>query len=135
MKKLVVFLFTLCIFSCSIDDDNETAYNVFLPIEEATVPVEFERGEVYDIFVSYLRPTTCHAYNDIYYVKEGNERLVAVMATVFEGSFECEELDDILEASFSFKAGEEESYVFKFWQGEDDNGEDKYLIIEVPVVD
>lgn len=135
MKKLVVFLITLSIFSCNVDDDYETAYNVFLPVEEAIVPDEFERGEVYEIFVSYLRPTTCHAYNDMYYRIDGNERLVAVMATVFEGSFECEELDDILEASFNFKAGDEDSYVFKFWQGVDANGDDEYLIIEVPVVD
>lgn len=135
MRKLVVFLFTLFVFSCSVDDNNENIYNVLLPIEDAIVPTEFERGEVYDIYVEYFRPTSCHAYNDIYFVREGNERHIAVLATVFEGDFDCVELNDLLDASFKFKAGDEDSYVFKFWQGEDDNGDDQYLIIEVPVVD
>lgn len=135
MRKLVVFLFTLFIFSCNIDDNNEYAYNEFLPIEEAILPDEFERGEVYEIVLSYLRPTTCHAYNDIYYLIDGNERMVAVVGTVFEGSFACEPLDAILETSFNFKVGDEDSYLFKFWQGEDDNGDSQYLIVEVPVAD
>lgn len=135
MKKLVVLFLTFIVFACSTDDDFETTYFELLPIEEAVVPTEFERGEVYDILVKYLRPTSCHAYNDIYFVREGNERHIAVMATVFEGSFDCVELDDLLDATFKFRAGDEDSYVFKFWQGEDDNGDDQYLIIEVPVID
>ncbi|WP_250433700.1 hypothetical protein [Hanstruepera flava] len=135
MRKLVVLLFSLFVLSCSVDDGNERIYNVILPVEEAVVPTEFERGEVYDIYLKYLRPTSCYAYNDVYYVREGNERMVAVVNTVFEGDYECVDVNELLDASFSFKAGEEDSYVFKFWQGEDDNGDSQYLIIEVPVVD
>ncbi|WP_223032270.1 hypothetical protein [Hanstruepera marina] len=135
MRKLVVLLFSLFALSCSIDDDNERVYNVILPVEDAVVPTEFERGEVYDIYLKYFRPTSCYAYNDVYYVREGNERMVAVVNTVFEGDYECVEVNELLDTQFSFKAGEEDSYVFKFWQGEDDNGDSQYLIIEVPVVD
>lgn len=135
MRKLVVLILTLFVFACSTDDDYETTYFELLPIEDAIVPIEFERGEVYEILVQYIRPSTCHAYNDIYFERLGNERKVAVMSTVFQGSFDCTELTDVLDASFEFKAGDEDSYVFKFWQGEDDNGDDQYLIIEVPVVD
>jgi len=134
MRKLVVFLFTLVIVSCTADD-YESTYTELLPIENAIVTVEFERGEVYDIIVSYIRPSSCHAFNDMYFDGEENEWLVAVMATVFQGSYECDEIDALTEASFPFKAGEADSYIFKFWQGVDDDGDDQYLVIEVPVVD
>ena len=135
MKKLVVLFLTFIVFACSTDDDFETTYFELLPIEEAVVPTEFERGEVYDILVKYLRPTSCHGFNDIYYMSESNERTVAVVATFFQGNYTCTDIDALTEASFRFKATTEDSYIFKFWQGEDENGEDQYMIVEVPVID
>lgn len=135
MNKLLVCLFAFIILSCSVGDDTDTTYFEVLPVETATVPDEFVRGETHEIRMTYIRPTTCHAYNDIYYVPEANERSVAIVTTVFSGNGNCVSSGDELEASFEFKATTEDSYVFKFWQGEDENGEDQFLIIEVPVVD
>jgi hypothetical protein len=50
------------------------------------------------------------------------------------GQGKCIETDDLLEVSFDFFVGQEESYVFKFWQGENENGDNQCLIVEVPVV-
>lgn len=135
MRKLVVFLLTLFVFSCSVDDNNDVTHFELLPVEDALVPNEFERGETYEITVYYIRPSSCHAYNDIYYIRESNERTVAVMTTVYQNTNGCETISDELDATFEFRAGNLDSYIFKFWQGEDDNGEDQYLIIEVPVID
>lgn len=127
-------MLAVCTLSCSVGDDSDNSYNELLPVEEALVPTEFERGETYDINITYIRPTTCHAFNDIYYVSESNERTIAVVATVFQNN-NCSGSETLTEASFSFKATTEDLYIFKFWQGEDENGEDQYLIVEVPVVD
>ena len=135
MKKLLFSLFALIIFSCSLDNETNQSYLEMLPIESATVPQEFVRGETYEITMTYFRPTTCHAFNDIYYARDANTRTVAIVTTVFANN-NCEELEeDLLERSFNFKATNEDSYIFKFWQGKNDNGEDQYLIIEVPVFD
>lgn len=135
MKRLVVFCLTLMLFaSCSVDDDSTSFSFEVLPVESVDIPDEFELGETYPITVSYLRPSTCHGFKEFYYLKENNERTVAPITYVFDNN-DCETLEDnLVEATFNFIVTSNGSYIFKFWQGEDTDGETQYLIIEVPVV-
>lgn len=135
MKKLFVFFIIAVLSSCNNDDASFNDYQELLPVESAMVPEEFELGQTYEITIFYLRPSNCHAFNDIYYRKYQNERTVAVVSTVFQSNGNCTSLEDAeLEASFNFKATELGSYIFKFWKGKDENGEDTYLTVEVPVI-
>jgi len=138
MKKLFLLCFTLLTFlSCSIDDvNNDINYNFeFIAIEDVIIPSTFVQGETYDITVSYYRPSTCHAFHDFYYLKDGATRTIAVINAV-NNSLNCEDIEDeLVEVSFQFIAVYNQVYVFKFWQGEDENGNDVYLIYEVPIVD
>ena len=54
---------------------------------------------------------------------------------LYEGSsYGCETLDyPDYDVSFDFKPTQIGTYTFKFWQGDDDNGEGQYLIIDVEV--
>ena len=135
MKKLLVLLIGLTIFSCNSADDSLDDYQEAMPIESVTLPQEFIVNEEYDITLTYLRPTTCHAFNDILYQKLNNERTIHVIGTVFQNNGNCTELNTELEASFNFKPTLAGTYTFKFWQGIDDNEEDIYLIEEITVVD
>ncbi|WP_344727173.1 hypothetical protein [Corallibacter vietnamensis] len=136
MKRLLILLFTLAtLFSCSVGDDSPNTYMEILPVESASLPDEFERGEVYEISLTYLRVSNCHTFSDIYYTKEANKRTVAIVSTVFVNNENCISNNDELETSFNFEVTNSDSYIFKFWQGEDEYGEDQYLIVEVPVVD
>jgi hypothetical protein len=136
MKRIVVvcFIFMLLI-SCSLDDD-ATGYSFeVLPVESVNIPNEFQLGEIYPITVSYFRPSTCHAFKEFYYLKENNEQTVAPITFVIDRN-DCEIIEDeLVEASFNFKVTSYGSYIFKFWQGDDTNGEAQYLTIEVPVID
>ena len=136
MKKLIVLCFVLLtVFSCSLDNDEQTEFHYeILPVENVQIPQEFMLGETYTITLSYYKPTGCHVFNDIYYKSELNERTVAVINTVYEGQ-NCSQDPTLEEASFNFMVNSNGSYVFKFWQGEDDNGEDLYYIVEVPVAE
>ena len=136
MKNLFVLCLTLMLFaSCSIDDDGTSFSFEILPVESVDIPEEFELGETYPITVSYFRPTTCHDFKEFYYLKENNERTVAPITYVFDNN-DCEILDDnLVEATFNFKVTSNGSYIFKFWQGEDADGETQYLTIEVAVVE
>ena len=138
MKKLLICLFAILIFSCSLDDDTPITHVEILPVESAILPDEFILGQVYEITLTYLRPSTCHAFRDIYYEPYLNERTVAIVTTVFDSNTNCEEISTELETSFNFKATNTGSYIFKFWQGEntvDALSEGTYLTIEVPVVE
>ena len=135
MRNLLFSFFALFIFSCSLSDDTNENYFEILPIESVIIPEEFELNEVYEITLNYLRPTDCYAFNDIYYLRENNERTVAIIAEVFSNNGFCEEINTELERTFNFQATSTGSYIFKFWQGEDVDGEDQYLIVEVQVIE
>ncbi|MDU8884603.1 hypothetical protein RXV94_00425 [Yeosuana sp. MJ-SS3] len=138
MKKLVFLcLISILAVSCSVGDNDSgnNYYFEFLPIETADVPDTMVLNETYQINVTYYRPTICHSFNDFYFQKNGNERTVAVINRVIE-SDNCEDLaDDLVEVSFNFVCLYSGSYVFKFWQGLDDNDNDLYYEVEVPVVE
>jgi len=135
MKKILFILLTFVLYSCSISDDSLNTHYEILPVESAVVPEEFVLNEIYPIELTYLRPSTCHAFNNIYYVAESNERTVAIVTKVFNSNSNCEEISTELEASFNFQPTEIGSYIFKFWQGTNDADEDLFLTIEVPVIE
>ncbi|GAA4967164.1 hypothetical protein [Algibacter aquimarinus] len=135
MKRLIVICLTLVLFaSCSVDEGTNYSFEV-LTVDSVDIPSEFEIGQTYPITVSYFRPSTCHTFKEFYYLKENNIRTVAPINIVFEEN-NCSDLEDVLvEETFNFIVTSNGSYIFKFWQGEDIDGEDQYLTIEVPVVD
>lgn len=137
MKKNLLFCLTLIFFSsCSLNNDN-TGFSVeVLAVNSVDIPEAFELGETYPITISYLKPTSCHAFKEFYYLKENNERTVAPINYFFQNN-NCENLekDNLTESTFNFKVTSNGSYVFKFWQGKDTNGESQFLIIEVPVIE
>jgi len=135
MKKLLYLsVFMLTLFSCSIDDDGPNYTFEILPIESVSMPSEFVLGETYEITVSYFKPSSCYVFNDFYYVSELNQRTIAVIASVYSGP-NCEIYEnELVDVSFNFMVNNNGTYVFRFWQGQDENGTDTYYIVEVPVV-
>lgn len=138
MKKLLFICIAILTFwSCSVDDDRSdyNYYFEFLPIEEVVIPEAFELDSTYQIEVSYYRPSNCHTFHDFYYVAEENERTVAVI-NIADDYSDCEELEDeLIDVSFNFIAVYDQTYVFKFWQGENEAGEDIYLTYEIPIAE
>lgn len=137
MKRFFIFcLMITTIFSCSLGDDDYIEYNFeFLPIESVEIPSSFTLGETYEIGVSYYRPSTCHYFHDFYFLAEGFERTIAIIDIVYNND-DCNALtDQLVERTFTFHVSYDQTYVFKFWQGEDENGEDVYLTYEIPVVE
>lgn len=138
MKKILVLgVIIAAVFSCSTDDSSDTNfYFEILPIESAIVHDEVEFGRTYTIEYSYFRPSNCHNFSDLYYLAEGNTRVVAVVNSVLDSDVDCTPLtNELVEKSFNFFVRQETgSYTFKFWQGEDENGEDIYLVYQVFVV-
>jgi hypothetical protein len=136
MKRFLFFGLVIATFwSCSdANSINDGLLLEILPIESASLPDEMIIGETYSINYSYFRPSTCHGFNDLYYLVEDNIRTVAVINTVINDS-SCQGLsNELIERSFSFFVQNNySSIVFKFWQGKDENEQDTYLIFEVPI--
>lgn len=135
MKKLISLFAILFLFNACTPDDGDS-YNLELrPIISVDIPTEFTLGQTYPITVHYSSPTSCHFFNQLYYEKDLNVRTIAVESAVLQ-SGNCHELtgtDAIADYTFNFYVTSNGSYIFKFYQGKDENGENIFLEYEVPV--
>ncbi len=142
MKKLLVYLLVLPTFAllqgCDFDDDNYTPiYFQTLETLEAVFPESFELGQVYRIDVTMARPSNCHFFEGFDFYRTGStttERTIFPIASVL-GRNDCMELtEETTTAFFNFEVLYTGTYVFKLYTGTDENGDDQFLIYEVPVV-
>jgi hypothetical protein len=133
VKRIFFVIFSFIIFVSCSNDDGPTYHYELLAIEEVILPENFEYGKIYEVSLKYIQPDDCYISSDVLYEYDNDIRNVAVISTVLDDKncFPSEFEDDI---SFKVQALQEETYIFKFWQGEDDNGEPIYLVKEVPVL-
>ena len=139
MKKFALVLVIMLSWSCSVDEGPENDFSFeIVPILSVELPDTLVPDQMNSISYTYKLQTTCHSFNDLYYVENGNERTLAVVNLVTTQNAigdACEDLINSIderEVDVFVPAGFE-SVVFNFWQGEDTSGEDIYLTLEVPV--
>ena len=137
MKK--TFLLILCciaitITSCSLNDDSVEFNFVPLQIVDAEFPESFTLNETYNIKITYIIPNNCVAFEgfDISNIDITSRNIVAI------GSERVDEVCNLVaieaEGSLDFICLYEGTYFFRMWTGEDENGEQQYIELEVPVV-
>ena len=143
MKKLAFLMLGLVLVftSCDVDDDGPKSITYFAKVTEVDLPEYFEKGETYDIDVTYLLPTACHQKAGIYVQRGGEtaekyrEIYIVGVANADADLVECNLEDDDLEEldDFDFLVDRDEPYTFFLWQGLDDDDKDIYTEIVVPV--
>ncbi|MFY7987953.1 MAG: hypothetical protein ACOVNP_03655 [Flavobacterium sp.] len=132
MKKLILLVSILFLFnSCQLDENNFSVE--ILPVHNVEIPSEFVLGEVYQITMEYYRPSNCHSPYGVYYEKDLNVRTCAVQNLVEERG-NCAPVQNILvRETFNFHVTNTGNYIFKFWTGTDDNGDDTFITYDIPV--
>lgn len=131
--SLLLCVVFLGLSSCKLEDDRVNFRFVPLQILSADLPESFELNETYEIRVTYLRPSACVFFEGFDITKEGvTTRNVVAIGTDFYDEV-CTLATEELEASFNFICLYDEPYLFRFWTGEDENGNQQYLEVEVPV--
>lgn len=137
MKKFFfIFLFigaTLSVISCD-KDDAPNFHFVPLRIVSAELPEFFTLNQTYSIRVTYNRPDACTSFGGFdVSQKDISTRNVVVIGTKRYDQEACTQV--IIEESniFNFKVVHNETYVFRFWQGEDAEGNHEYFEVLVPV--
>ncbi|MHA7942522.1 hypothetical protein ACJOV8_005585 [Formosa sp. 3Alg 14/1] len=149
MKKLLLlFVATLTLASCDTNDDYSSNFTYgVIPTESADIPDDMEVGKIYRITVDYIRPTDCYSFYTLDYrrstedIEDANGELidtqvrtVAVINRIFTEE-ECEELDETTQVYFDFEPITAGPYVFRFWTGEDEDGEGIFLEYETEVLE
>lgn len=140
MKRLYVLLcagiVAVISVSCSLDDDQTNFKYTTLKTVSANLPDTFELGRVYKIDVKMLRPDEC-TFSETFDVSRDftdstNIRTVAAIGIVLDQE-DCTAVNDSIQNSFQFEVIYTKPYLFKFYTGDDENGEAEFLEIEVPV--
>jgi len=132
---ILIVAFSVTLSSCSDDDDYHDYHLEYIGAKSVEVPDEFIHGQTYRINVTIELPNSCYFfYNQYDYFYEGTSRLIYPIAHVDDG-VPC--TLNITETTFSIPVQvlQKEPYIFKFYQGEDEDGQDMFLTIEVPVVE
>lgn len=134
MKNLVLLVAVLIFTGCSVDNDTRTTFTYELvPTVAVQIPDTLVYQNTYNFEITFERPTQCHFFEGFNYEKDGNTRLIGVINGIFDNP-ECEPLDTVTAvANLNFIAERNDFYIFKFWQGENENGEPIFLTKEVPV--
>ncbi|WP_339622733.1 hypothetical protein [uncultured Winogradskyella sp.] len=136
MKKYVLLaILSIAMFtSCSVDGDSSPSFSLeVLPIESVEMPEQFTHGETHEILITYVAPNSCYQFNDFLYEIEGHVRTVAIVNTVYNNP-DCIAQPEVVTVSLDFPVTGTETYIFKFYQGEDAQGVDQYYLVEVPVI-
>lgn len=132
MKRIFFVLFTIVIVTSCSNDDGSTYHYELLPVADAIVPEKFEFGKIYNIEVKYIQPDDCYIYSEVLYEYDHNDRNIAVISTVLDDKV-CSPVEIENQMSFKVHALQSDTYKFRFWQGDDDDGNPIYLIKEVSV--
>ena len=139
MKKSIflslVLAITLTLSSC-VKDDEPNFHFVPLQIQSADLPDSFSLNETYQIDVTYTIPDGCTGFSG-FDVTSGNDtttRNVVVIGTTRTDQDACTQATQEATGTFNFRVVYSDTYLFRFWQGEDEEGNQQYLEIEVPVM-
>jgi len=132
---IMIVALSVSVSSCNDDDDNYHDYHLeYVSVISAELPDEFIYGSTYRINVTIELPNSCYYYYNQYdYFYEGTSRLIYPIVHVDDDDT-C--TPNITETTFSIpvQALQFEPYIFKFYQGEDADGQDIFYTVEVPVV-
>lgn len=137
MKRLYFISFVTALamtfISCDLGDDGENFHYEALEVTNVELPESFHLYDVYDIKVTMRRPDDCTIFDGFNVSKEAlTTRNVAPIGIVFERN-NCSVLDQEIEDSFKFEVIYDEPYLFRFYNGNDANGDAQFIEVEVPV--
>lgn len=137
MKKLVsVLLTTAFIFgmlSCENDDNGINVEFQKLQIVEAELPESFDFGNTYEIQVTFVRPDGCTYFQgfDVYPTDTTVREVVAVGARYADQAC-TQEIVEVTDR-FLFKVIHDQTYTFRFYTGDDAEGNPEFIETQVPV--
>ncbi|WP_339652860.1 hypothetical protein [uncultured Maribacter sp.] len=134
-KRLVLLAVFIAFISngCSIEDDDANFHFTTLEIVGAELPESFDYNKTYEILVNYIKPDSCTNYEGFDVVKDSlTVRNVVAIGSV-RTDIDCTVQSIEQTASFNFKVIYTDPYTFKFYTGDNSEGEAEYLEVVVPV--
>ena len=135
MKRLkVLMLIALFISqSCSLENDNTLFSFDIVAISEIEIPVEFEINTIVEIKTYYVQKSQCHVFYDYIFKQIKKNEIEVYLAETYIENGACEQENFKVERSFKLKIQGYDKYSFRFWNGRNEQGENQFITVEVPV--
>ena len=139
MKKVLMpfMLIVACswFISCEVDDDSPNFYFTALHTIEADVPESFEYGRTYDIDITYQRPNGCTFFEgfDVVQTAMTDRDVVVIGSVLTDENRACTQAVEEVMATLTFNVIYNKDYTFRFYAGDDAEGNPTYLEYTVPV--
>lgn len=122
------------LFSCSLQDDSLANFQIkTLPVKHVELSAQaFDLGSTQSVAITYYLPNSCHQFYEISQSKNGNTTIITIIAQVV-GETGCNTVVKEETQTLTFKVTQTEDYIFKFWKGKDNAGNDTYIEMTIPV--
>lgn len=142
-QSVLVLTFVALMMSCIKDDVPNVRYELS-PIDTVAFPADtLILNKKYEIEISYLQTSSCQEFNGFTTDTERDEDkpgditdedpksntiLVGALMSVYDRE-DCQEYDEpkTVKKELSFEPIDQNPYIFKFWQGVDENEEPIFL--------
>ena len=133
MKKiLTLFIILITLSACSLNEE-QTYTTELVPVAEVNFPTKFATDSITYIPMKYIKPTSCHLFNGIFYEATGLTRVVAI-ETIKVNQDNCQADNvTVTEINLKFKPIAEGIYHFKFFSGINTQGQDTFLEFDATV--
>ena len=128
MKKIISALAIGFLFiSCELGDDDSSRLEL-LPVNSVDMPTAFAKDSITEIPVKYIRPTTCHFFNNFYYDSNVDFKRTVAIYTINLNQSGCQnDNTTLVEVPLKFKPTTLGTYNFRFWTGDNAQGISQYI--------
>lgn len=136
MRRVFALFLVVVTASCSLSDEDTNFEFVRLSVESAEAPESVFINVPFEIQVNYLRPTDCHFVEgfELLSVDESINTFTYALIGSFIDQNACQVPEsNELQIGLDFVISIPGSYIFRFWQGTDDEGQDQFLTLQIPV--
>ena len=118
--------------SCDVGSGDDNSTFVLGPVQDVTMPNRFKVDSTSQIMVRYKRPDDAHIFQGFYYQAAGTTRTVCIQyARLDEASPALD--NQVYEVPLNFRPSQPGVYVFKFWDGSNQDTTDHFYVAEAVV--
>lgn len=133
MKNILALILLSLTLSCTGDSENFIEFEELGAITAVEGPDQVNVGQTSEYVVTFKVPTTCHSFQRLDFAANATERVVAVVFAITDDA--CNTLGNFTEqVTFNITPDSPGTILFKFFAGNDAQGQPTFIEKEVTVV-